>query len=496
MKKEKIALAQKYNIWISPNSFEIKSNEISIENFINMLMLRKNENINLLFNSISEVNDNIIKGIVNICSNKEYKKALIKLVNNMKIINEYDGEYIFPEFINERFPLYINIIEIKDYIEPYKFIKEYKRNTRINNFYSNKEMFNKYIKDNERIIYKIDNINDYYEIREKHFIELINNNDKLIIEKILNSYFNFSLKELQFIIERYKDIIKDKKKFEYLTNITKYNNEELTKYIRYAKTCSNYFVDLEKEIKEHAINDLVIKVNNQKIISNPETFKLLLHRIKGLLNGKMYDTLMNDMKEWNKHYDPNSTISCSLIDELYIALTPGYDLTIGFSNITKEDILAMNIKDSFYTKKDILSNMLDIKSNYMNTELFLENSEYYNEVLLRRYREGEAIMPDYILSLDKIRNYEKEVSKDLNIPILFLDLEKYAYKFINTLNYLKNNDYNKYLKYIKRFEKQVNYINGEMNHYYDIILESNVFKTDDNEVNEVFTRIKKRNSKK
>ena len=97
-------------------------------------------------------------------------------------------------------------------------------------------------------------------------------------------------------------------------------------------------------------------------------------------------------------------------------------------------------------------------------------------------------MPDYVLALDKIQDRVLSASTNLNIPIYLIKLEKYADKLIDKLNYLKENDYEKYLN---RFIRQVSYLNIIMKDYYNKILYSEAVKSNNDNINEDIEKIKK-----
>lgn len=100
-------------------------------------------------------------------------------------------------------------------------------------------------------------------------------------------------------------------------------------------------------------------------------------------------------------------------------------------------------------------------------------------------------MPDYVLALDKIQDRDLSASTDLNIPIYLIKLEKYADKLIDKLNYLKENDYEKYLLYLNRFIRQVSSLNIIMKDYYNKILYSEAVKSNNDNINEDIEKIKK-----
>lgn len=474
-------------------SSEINNNKIDLDVFENMFILRQDKGINMIFNSVMNYSDEILNGMINISTNIEARNAFKKLCGVLKSNNSYDtdGEEIFELFSNIRFAKYINLIDkFEKRVNIYNLKRNFNIDTKIPNFYENPTIFKKYMSDPEKSFYKMDDINKYYDVRDDHFIKLINNNDEQIKEKIIGSYFGLNIKEYNELIKKVKNtnIIKDKKKFEYITS---FNNGNLIDYIKNIHEFENYFKCLEETIINYSKCDLsksiMIPKTDKKIYKlNNEDFKMLVHKTAGMINDNEF--LKKNIKEWDKHYDESGTISCSLINDSYIAIVKGDDLILGFSNIKPSDIIAMNTHDMHFEKQDINNKSV---SNFMPTNMLLENSSFYNEVVLKRYRDKNAIMPDYVLALDKIQDRDLSASTDLNIPIYLIKLEKYADKLIDKLNYLKENDYEKYLLYLNRFIRQVSSLNIIMKDYYNKILYSEAVKSNNDNINEDIEKIKK-----
>ena len=474
-------------------SSEINNNKIDLDVFENMFILRQDKGINMIFNSVMNYSDEILNGMINISTNIEARNAFKKLCGVLKSNNSYDtdGEEIFELFSNIRFAKYINLIDkFEKRVSIYNLKRNFNIDTKIPNFYENPTIFKKYMSDPEKSFYKMDDINKYYDVRDDHFIKLINNNDEQIKEKIIGSYFGLSIKEYNELIKKVinTNIIKDKKKFEYIIS---FNNGNLIEYIKNIREFENYFKCLENSIVEYSKCDLskniiIPKTDKQIKEFTNEDFNMLVHKIAGMIKDNEF--LKKNIKEWDKHYDESGTISCSLISDSYIATVNGDHLILGFSNILPSDIIAMNTHDMHFEKQDINNKSV---SNFMPTNMLLENSSFYNEVVLKRYRDKNAIMPDYVLALDKIQDRDLSASTDLNIPIYLIKLEKYADKLIDKLNYLKENDYEKYLLYLNRFIRQVSSLNIIMKDYYNKILYSEAVKSNNDNINEDIEKIKK-----
>ena len=104
--------------------------------------------------------------------------------------------------------------------------------------------------------------------------------------------------------------------------------------------------------KTPSATEATIKLNYKNIsMYDGEEFTFLVHKIKGLLQLDITKKLEQDISEWDKNYQDNAYISCSLINNDNLSLTPGEFLTLGFQNITKDHILALNNKDMFFKSK-------------------------------------------------------------------------------------------------------------------------------------------------
>ena len=201
-----------------------------------------------------------------------------------------------------------------------------------------------------------------------------------------------------------------------------------------------------------------------------EEFTFLVHKIKGLLKADITKKLELDISEWDKNYQDDSYISCSLIGNEKLSLTSGKYLTLGFQKINKDQILAVNNKDMLFKSKDIKAKQLDYMSNYLLAEQILKLTGCYNEIVLKRFNDNkEALKPDYVLTFDDIDARSKNASEYFKSPIYNINIEAYAEKLVEKLRVLKEKDINLYLEYIKQLCSSLNSNYNDFKNYYNII---------------------------
>ena len=460
--------------------------KITYEEAETILKLRKDPEIKLIFDSIFGYNKDIIEGIKKVANDKMALNALKKISNKLNRVDEFDGEELFAKFNIPDFIDYINVIDddnITRNISLYNFIFKYNKDTEVENFKENPKLFNIYVNDSQKYYYDLDDINKYKECRHNYYVDMINNGHERLLSNIVSSYFgmNYTLfkqniKTIKYIDSKF-NFIKDKQLLDYIDSIDILNKEQLIEYITKIKDLENYFKDIKKQLKEISKKDIIEKINFMKISKNNvknfegEDFTFLVHKIKGLLQLDITKKLERDISEWDKNYQDNAYISCSLIGNDNLSLTSGEFITLGFQNITKDQILAINNKDMFFKGKDIKGKQLDLVSNYLLVEQILRTTNAcYNEVVLKRFNDNkQALHPDYVLTFDKLNDKSINASNYFQVPIYNINTEAYALKLVKKLKTLKEKDYDLYLDYIKRLTYCINCDFKCLGNYYEEI---------------------------
>ncbi len=481
-------LIKKYCDYVSESDVLLHP-EITLEEAETILKLKQDPEIRMIFNSIYGYNKDIINGIKKVANDPYVRKALIKISNKLNRVDEFDGEELlgklnYPDFVD-----YINIIDndnITRNISLYNFMFKYNKDTAISNFKENPKLFNIYVNDSQKYYYDLDDINDYKEYRHNYYVNMINNGHERLLPNIVSSYFGMNytifkenIKNIKYIDSKY-DFIKDKNLLDYIDSINKLDKKGLLEYIEKVKNLENYFSDIKKKLGDIAKNDIIKKINYVKVSKNNvknfdgEEFTFLVHKIKGLLQLDITKKLEQDISEWDKNYQDNAYISCSLINNDNLSLTSGEFLTLGFQNITKDHILALNNKDMFFKSKDIKGNQLYLVSNYLLAEQILNTTNAcYNEVVLKRFNENKkALHPDFILTFDGLNDKSINASNYFNVPIYNINTEAYALKLIMKLKVLKEKDYDLYLEYINRLTYCINCDFKCLGDYYEQICQN------------------------
>ncbi len=481
---DKKELIKKYEKYVSSTNY-LLNEQFTYNEVEQILKLKQDEDIKLLFNSIFIIDDEIIKGMKKVANDPKSRQALINTVYKLNRIDEFDGEELFKQINNDDFIEYMNIIDqnkISRNISIYSLLFKFSKDTTVPNWKDNPKLFNIYVDDSQKYYYNLKDINKYKEYREEYYIKMINEGHPRLLSNILCSYFGMNYNVFKENIQNIKYIdnkinfIKDKNLFDYIDNIDKLDKKGLLEYIKKIKNLENYFDNIKLQLKEISKKDLIKEINFMPISAQPiknfegEDFTFLVHKIKGLLQEGIALKLEHDISEWDKNYKENSYVSCSLISNDNLSLTSGKHLTLGFQNINKNQILAINNKDMLFKEKDIKANQFDLVSNYLLTEQILKMTSCYNEIVLKRYNENKkAINPDYILTFENIDDKSKMASQYFNKPIYNINIEAYAEKLVEKLKLLKEKNYDLYLDYIKRLDSSVHTNYEDLKKYYNII---------------------------
>lgn len=356
----------------------------------------------------------------------------------------------FHEFISKIDDSYLksddNINNLFDMFDLYK-------NNNLKNL--NKEIFNDYIFNYNNLKYEINNDDNYYEQKLYHTKENINklNNLNDNLDLVSNVYFNRKYKQVINLLNDTKKLLEKNNLIDdYFMNLYEFTNikneDELNHYLstlKYETNIGYKLVSLSKNLARismaNKINNGLYIIKNKEIIKlNGEDFYMLVHKIKGFSNQGLATKLYNDPSNWTKHQDENSYISTSAINHDYMGIVEGYGYVLGFYNISKDDILQMGPSDIFTDRKIVKNNLNNTKARYMDPDDLIDNTkEMYNEVVLRRYKNDLALLPDYVLSKDNITKKDEEVSRYFDIPIVEIDSNIYAKKMMEKYNYYINN---------------------------------------------------------
>lgn len=169
-----------------------------------------------------------------------------------------------------------------------------------------------------------------------------------------------------------------------------------------------------------------------------------------LLDGQDFNMMVNctfqlKRKNISISYGEVSTTSFSYINQDYMLTIRDYTekVVLGFNKLDINKIVHLYNKDSFST--------YDKGSEYISKlytpEGLIAETKNYNEILYLnkdniQANKIEMIKPDYIVCFDSIGKGDIELANQYNIPVVFIDTNKYKKnKILNKVMYLNEGEY-------------------------------------------------------
>jgi len=322
----------------------------------------------------------------------------------------------------------------------------------------NKHIYNDLLFNNHILKLKVDDIekyNNYFDIKYEKVINLLNNNlddAKSLISKL---YFNIDIE----ILEKALNTAKKCKLFEKYTRFLEIETfDEIVEFIQTIKYETNIYYDIEEKlsrITKKSICDSMqpkYKLNNGIVHLDGCNFSFLVHSIKGYANMEKAELLAENPSYWYSNPKEDSYISTSFISNDFMGINNSISYILGFNSIVEDDILYSGLGDLYSSTKQVRNNLRNAKSSCVLAEdLRLDNKMIYNEVTLKRVRNGSILKPDFILSLDQIKSVDEQASKYFNVPIYLLERIKYAARMAEKLEEdLYANDLDAYISDLRR----------------------------------------------
>lgn len=300
-----------------------------------------------------------------------------------------------------------------------------------------------------------DDLDNYYEIKYNKVINLIDNNFTSAKEIISNTYFNISYDVLK------KSLITAKKckLFEKYTKILDINTrEEMIEFLSSIKYNTNIYYEIENELSLISKKSICDSIRPKDILTDKVVvldgcdFNFLIHSIHGYANRNQAGLLANNPALWYSNPRQDSYISTSYISHNFMGMNNSLSYVLGFNNIEEDDILYAGSGDIYSSTKQVRNNLRNGKSSCMLADdLSMNPKMIYNEVTLRRVRNGKILSPDFILSLDTITEKDKAASNFFKVPIYLLERIKYAAKMEEQLEKdLNTDDLESYLEDLRR----------------------------------------------
>ena len=298
-----------------------------------------------------------------------------------------------------------------------------------------------------------------------------NNNLRMAQNAYFNKYFNINIEEAAIIFDLYGYSLAEfkqnpsfKKQVSYLSKIEEILNEKDIKIVASDYNSSNLkpfdfdqtiYIDNElKQMFAKDINDNLYKVSS-KIMDednkwNDNSFKyidiLLEEGLRHVLvyePGFSFKMLIHSMGAYNKlefindnYYDTwylnkrltNHGISASLISNDNLGLSVVRDVLLGFDHFRLSSLKALAPYDIYS-----YSNNYDIEEGsrmkFMSIQDIIDNThDFYNELVIERYDDKLSLSPSYVVIYSnmspKLKSKSIKCSQDMNIPIVYLDIEK------------------------------------------------------------------------
>ena len=230
------------------------------------------------------------------------------------------------------------------------------------------------------------------------------------------------------------------------------NNELKTTYEDIAKQID---IDSKKSIsdvsKYQVPEELRVKtIGNIGIYDISETnFNLIIHNISAglsLSHRKISERSNTDFSTWgNPNVEGSITISTSEISNKFLGhLTRKKnnqpEVIFAFSNIPEEEVFFSGIYDiGLNTRTKNYSDLHPsdgLGQHFLANQLMTNCFHDYNEIAINRFTDKTKTkkrMPNYIVCYDEVNELSLKYAEYFNIPILFIDTKKCAYKNANEI---------------------------------------------------------------
>ena len=184
-------------------------------------------------------------------------------------------------------------------------------------------------------------------------------------------------------------------------------------------------------------------INNVGVYDISELdFSLIIHNISaGLGNSEITDTAIVDLSTWSSLDLVGSiTISTSEISNSFLGHVTRKknnrtEVIFAFSDIPQQEIFFSGIYDlgidTSVQKYNELSPTDGKGQHFLARQLMTNCFEDYNEVVINRFTDKSKTqkrLPSYIVCYDEINELSIKYAEHFNIPILFIDTKKCAYR--------------------------------------------------------------------
>lgn len=278
-------------------------------------------------------------------------------------------------------------------------------------------------------------------------------------EKMKNRYYQYIIanrtNEIDQNIVWFEKIIMSTTKEEIIqvyNETININNELKTTYEDIAKQID---IDSKKSIsdvsKYQVPEELRVKtIGNIGIYDISETnFNLIIHNVSAglsLIHREISERSNTDFSTWgNPNVEGSITISTSEISNKFLGhLTRKKnnqpEVIFAFSNIPEEEVLFSGIYDiGLNTRTKNYSDLHPsdgLGQHFLANQLMTNCFHDYNEIAINRFTDKTKTkkrMPNYIVCYDEFNELSLKYAEYFNIPVLFIDTKKCAYKNANEI---------------------------------------------------------------
>ncbi len=409
------------------------------QNFEILLEIKKqctgNSKLEKLYEHIDNPDLLKIYQIINGIKDKTLQGFLIDNIDNHKIL-EF-GKQIIDNFNGQ---IDGNLFYYKDYIAKLKELSPAGDINTIKQF----------------IIYQLENISDDSLVRNIMLKALLNieradDFQRLIFKTVENDFMSRELREKVLLATKLLDEKLSKAelfhnfKQHYMTDDLNINYDEAYHCIRNYNSeliKSNLTnIDTLKEVMplDYTFLDEQGNIKSKKItikIIDDPNFHVLIHGIghkdennmNKITNYEIGNKLVNNPNLWQIYHESgNPQISTSLFNG---CLNPfASEVILGFSHFSDERLISTYVNDGATKMKKSQKDIIAKKELFCFADYnMLEKSFAYNEVLLQRYKDGNPLLPDYIILQSDCLASQIEGAKKwaafYDIPIVIIDKQK------------------------------------------------------------------------
>lgn len=401
--------------------------------------------------------DSIIKRVPIECyqTNKNNFLNLLKTaLNNCKRINDVESllDYFYNQTGDNYFKQVFELIKAKSENGAAQNIFAYIDDvSNLDEIYNNWE---KYTDD-----YYLKNINGYNIENAKDILcKKIYN---CSLEMMNNSYYQYIISnrngDLDNRVVYFEKILSSQNKEDLLQvyNMSKEFSDEQKKILFNTFTDIGNQIDIDSKLSLSTASEYhppesskVENVNNVDIYDISELdFSLIIHNISaGLGNSEISDIASIDLSAWSSLDSAGSiTISTSEISNNFLGHVTRKknnrsEVIFAFSDIPEQEIFFSGIYDlGIDTSVQDYSELspTDGKGqHFLANQLMTNCFEDYNEVVINRFTDKSKTqkrLPSYLVCYDEINELSTKYAEHFNIPILFIDTKKCAYRNANII---------------------------------------------------------------